>query len=113
MAKSRDEERARLTAQAEGGTAVADVPQSAAGLRESGYWRVSLPHGPEMVVKAIDRANALSTYFRQMGIIATEHSPEILPASRQEYITAQARRFRIDLREQPDWEPPQDSEEGN
>lgn len=69
------------------------------------YWRVTMTHGPNHVVRAPDRANADVTFFQEMGIRFSEFPRQITSATEEEWIAAQAVRFRVDLRERPDWRP--------
>ena len=75
---------------------------------------------PDHVVRAADRANALERFSFEMGIIGHDGQSvkrEVQEVSELEFIQAQAKRFRIDLREQREdpkskkpspltWQPP-------
>ena len=57
---------------------------------------------PDHVVRAKDKANARDTFMREMGILElglAHNKLEVSEASEQQYIAAQAKRLRVDLRE--------------
>lgn len=57
---------------------------------------------PDHVVRAVDKANAEKVFMREMGIreLGLAHNKlEITPVSELDYIAAQAKRLRVDLRE--------------
>src|SRR5262245_30521377 len=56
-----------------------DAPRGA----EGDYWLVKLQHVRDHVVRAKDPANAWQVYCQEMGVIASEYRPEIIPASRE------------------------------
>jgi hypothetical protein len=78
---------------------------------EGKYFRVSItntvvgaePGAPNLVVRAADTANAWQTFRSQMGIIScdeTVNKVQMIPAEETEFILTQAKRLRVDLREQ-------------
>lgn len=57
---------------------------------------------PDHVVRALDRANALEKFSAEMGIIGhdgTAVKREVQEVTEADYIKAQAKRFRVDLRD--------------
>jgi hypothetical protein len=85
-------------------------PELKAG--EGKYWRViqvchTIPADhdlgrPDHVVRAADRANALARFNFEMGILGFDGQSvrqEVAPATEADFIRAQAKRLRVDLRE--------------
>lgn len=126
MARNRDEARSELTQRAAAqGIDIAPGQLEAAGLMEADeleaereeappftgpvFWRVKIvnqtvndPGAHNHVVRAADRANAWETFRREMGVTSvdeTVNKREIAPATEAEYVLAQAKRLRVDLRE--------------
>lgn len=61
----------------------------------SGYWKVQLKDAPTHCVEAKDGANAWEVYKAELGVTGSVNSPEVGPASREEYRAAQARRHKL------------------
>ena len=88
-----------------------DMPQSPGNGEPaaSRFWRCRIyltthtePGAPDHVVRAVDRANAEAAFFQEMGILSVDRTVNhftIEPATELEYLQAQARRLRLDLRE--------------
>lgn len=127
MARSRDEARGELTTRAyQQGIEVTPGQLEQAGLSEAEeaarqaeeaapytgatFWRVRIvnatindPGAPDHVVRAPDRANAWETFRREFGVISVDEAVnkrEITPATEADFILAQAKCLRVDLREQ-------------
>lgn len=86
--------------------------EAPAGLQsgEGKYWRVRISapaikdeaHAPDHVVRALDKANAWEAFKREYGVIETDRNVnrvDISSATEADFIRAQAKRLRVDLRE--------------
>jgi hypothetical protein len=56
-----------------------EKPKSEAPGKATGFYEVSLPHGPVAVVEANDEAAAWDAYCKQEGVIKSKHQPTITP----------------------------------
>jgi hypothetical protein len=78
----------------------------------TGFWRIRIwvpaspePGAPDHVVAARDEIEAEAHCYQELGIRSVDKSTnqvEITPASEAAYITAQARRLKVDLRSSHD-----------
>jgi hypothetical protein len=59
------------------------------------YWRVELLHAKTHVVRARDAANAWDLYREEMGVLASDHRAKVSPATREEWLAAQADRLKV------------------
>lgn len=110
MAKSKSQSEglpAGLTELTEGGGAAVATEEAPAP--PTGFWRVRVhlfthvePGAHDHVVRAPDRANAEATFNQEMGVLSIDRAVNkviVEPATELEFIAAQAKRLRVDLRE--------------
>lgn len=56
------------------------------------YWTIELKYAPTHTVLATDAANAWDKYRKEMGVRSSQETPNVKPATHEEYHAAQAKR---------------------